>query len=162
MTTEGTDVRTEAASGGLGTWIMEKKRVLILCTGNSARSQMAEGLLRHAAGERFDVESAGTRPGAVRPEAIAAMEELGIDISGHRSKHVDEFAGQRFDYVITVCDNAKESCPVFFGAVKRLHHSFDDPPPMSQATDEERMAIFRRVRGELRAYLEEFAQANAS
>ena len=140
---------------------MEKKRVLILCTGNSARSQMAEGLLRHDAGERFDVESAGTKPGTVRPEAIAAMKELGIDISGHRSKHVDEFEGQRFDYVITVCDNAKESCPVFFGAVKRLHHSFDDPPPMSQGTDEERMAIFRRVRNELRAYLAEFAQKDS-
>jgi arsenate reductase (thioredoxin) len=138
---------------------MEKKRVLILCTGNSARSQMAEGLLRHDAGEQFDVESAGTKPGIVRPEAIAAMKELAIDISGHRSKHVDEFEGQRFDYVITVCDNAKESCPVFFGAVKRLHRSFDDPPPMSQGTDEDRMAIFRRVRGELRAYLADFAEA---
>jgi len=139
---------------------MERKRVLILCTGNSARSQMAEGLLRHDAGERFDVESAGTKPGIVRPEAIAAMKELGIDISGHRSKSVDEFKGQRFDYVITVCDNAKESCPVFFGAVKRLHHSFDDPPSMSEGTDEERMAIFRRVRDELQAYLAEFVQAN--
>lgn len=134
-----------------------KKRVLILCTGNSARSQMAEGLLRHDAGEAFDVESAGTKPGAVRPEAIAAMRELDIDISGHRSKHVDELDGQRFDYVITVCDNAKESCPVFLGAAKRLHHSFDDPPPPSVGTDEERMAIFCRVRDELRQYLREFA-----
>jgi arsenate reductase len=140
---------------------MEKKRVLILCTGNSARSQMAEGLLRHDAGERFDVESAGTKPGTVRPEAIAAIKELGIDISEHRSKHVDEFEGQPFDYLITVCDNAKESCPVFFGAVTRLHHSFDDPPPMSQGTDDERMAIFRRVRDELRAYLREFAQKDS-
>ena len=139
---------------------MEKKRVLILCTGNSARSQMAEGLLRHDGGDRFDVESAGTKPGIVRPEANAAMRELGIDVSGQRSKHVDEFEGQRFDYVITVCDNAKESCPVFFGAVKRLHHSFDDPPPISQGTDEERMDIFRRVRDELRAYLAGFAQSN--
>jgi arsenate reductase len=121
---------------------------------------MAEGLLRNDAGEQFDVESAGTKPGIVRPEAIAAMKELGIDISGHRSKHVDEFEGQRFDYVVTVCDNAKESCPMFFGAIKRLHRSFDDPPPMSQGADEDRMAIFRRVRGELRAYLAEFAQAN--
>ncbi|HEY3937569.1 MAG TPA: arsenate reductase ArsC [Bryobacteraceae bacterium] len=137
---------------------MNKKQVLILCTGNSARSQMAEGLLRHDAGDAFEVESAGTRPGTVRPEAIAAMRELGIDISGHRSKHVDDFDGQQFDYVITVCDNAKESCPVFMGAVKRLHHSFDDPPPPSVGTDEERMAIFRRVRDELRAYLREFAQ----
>src|SRR5579872_869678 len=90
-----------------------KKRVLILCTGNSARSQMAEGLLRHDAGDRFEAFSAGTNPSSIRPEAIAAMLELGIDISGHRSKSVDEFAGQRFDYVLTVCDNAKESCPVF-------------------------------------------------
>ncbi len=136
-----------------------KKRVLILCTGNSARSQMAEGLLRHDAGDAFEVESAGTKPGAVRHEAIAVMRELGIDISGHRSKHVDEFEGQHFDYVITVCDNAKESCPVFMGAAKRLHHSFDDPPPASQGTDEGRIAIFRRVRDELRVYLREFARA---
>jgi arsenate reductase (thioredoxin) len=91
----------------------DKKRVLILCTGNSARSQMAEGLLRHDAGDRFEVESAGTKPSSVRPEAIAVTREAGIDIAGHRSKHVDEFAGQQFDYVITVCDNARESCPVF-------------------------------------------------
>lgn len=137
----------------------DKKRVLILCTGNSARSQMAEGLLRHDAGERFDVESAGTKPGTVRPEAIAAMKELGIDISGHRSKHVDEFEGQTFDYVITVCDNAREACPVFFGAVKRLHHSFDDPAAL-EGTADERLAFFRRVRDELRAYLADFAMAN--
>jgi arsenate reductase len=87
-----------------------KKRVLILCTGNSARSQMAEGLLEHDAGDRFEVESAGIKPGRVRPEAIAVMKELDIDISGHRSKHVDEFQGQSFDYVLTACDNAKESC----------------------------------------------------
>ena len=138
-----------------------KKRVLILCTGNSARSQMAEALLRHDAGDAFEVESAGTKPGTVRPEAIQAMQEVGIDISGHRSKRVDEFDGQRFDYVITVCDNAKESCPVFMGAVKRLHHSFDDPPPPCVGTDEERIAIFRRVRDELREYLREFAASGS-
>jgi arsenate reductase len=93
---------------------------------------------------------------------MAAMRELGIDITGHRSKHVDEFEGQRFDYVITVCDNAKETCPVFFGAAKRLHHSFEDPPPAYVGSDEERMAIFRRVRDELRAYLREFAQTESS
>ena len=102
----------------------DKKRVLILCTENSARSQMAEGLLRHDAGERFEVESAGTKPSFVRPEAIAAMDELGIDISGHRSKSVKEFDGQKFDYVITVCDSARESCPVFFGAAERRHHNW--------------------------------------
>src|SRR5580658_5580850 len=96
-----------------------KKRVLILCTGNSARSQMAEGLLRHDAGERFEVFSAGTRPSQVRPEAIFVMREVGIDISGHRSKGVDEFADQSFDYVLTVCDRAKESCPIFPGQATR-------------------------------------------
>jgi arsenate reductase len=134
-----------------------KKRVLILCTGNSARSQMAEGLLRQCAGDIFEVESAGTKPGPVRPEAIAVMREIGIDISSHRSKHVDEFEGQRFDYVITVCDNAKESCPIFLGTAERLHHSFEDPPPLSGGTEEERIAIFRRVRDELRTYLGDFA-----
>jgi arsenate reductase len=134
-----------------------KKRVLILCTGNSARSQMAEGLLRYDAGERFDVESAGTAPSTVRLEAIAVMKELGIDISGHRSKHVDEFEGQTFDYVVTVCDNAREACPVFFGAISRLHHSFEDPPAPLVGADAERMAIFRRVRDELRVYLRDFS-----
>src|SRR6202165_4216658 len=98
-----------------------KKRVLILCTGNSARSQMAEGLLRHDAGERFEVESAGTKPSSVRPEAIAVMRELGIDISGHRSKSVDEFSGQLFDYLLTVCDNAKKSCPLLPGKTVTIH-----------------------------------------
>jgi arsenate reductase len=134
-----------------------KKRVLILCTGNSARSQMAEGLLRHDAGDAFEVESAGAKPGTVRPEAIKAMHEVGIDISSHRSKHLDEFEGQHFDYVITVCDNAKEACPVFPGAVKRLHKSFEDPPPSTVGTDEERLAVFRKVRDELHTYLKSFA-----
>ena len=105
---------------------------------------MAEGLLRHDAGDRFIVESAGTRPSAVRPEAITVMRELGIDISGHRSKSVDEFAGQKFDYILTVCDNAKESCPVFPGHATRIHHRFDDPISLQD---------FRRVRDEIRAYL---------
>jgi arsenate reductase (thioredoxin) len=136
----------------------DKKRVLILCTGNSARSQMAEGLLRHDAGKQFEVESAGTKASSVRPEAIAAMRELGIDLSGHRSKNVDEFEGQKFDYVITVCDNARETCPVFFSAAKQLHQSFEDPPAPFVGTDEERMTVFRRVRDELRAYLRDFAK----
>lgn len=134
-----------------------KKRILILCTGNSARSQMAEGLLRHDAGDRFEVVSAGTKPGIVRPEAMAVMHELGIDISGHRSKHVDEFAGERFDYVITVCDNARESCPVFFGPAIRLHQNFEDPAAL-QGSEQERLALFRRVRDELRVYLREFVR----
>src|SRR3954466_5137348 len=135
---------------------MKKQQVLILCTGNSARSQMAEGLLRHNAGDRFDVESAGTNPGIVRPEAIAAMKELGIDISGHRSKHVDEFEGQQFDCVLTVCDNAKESCPVFFGKAARMHHSFNDPAAV-EGSEESRLGEFRRVRDGLRSYMKSFA-----
>lgn len=135
----------------------KKLRVLILCTGNSARSQMAEGLLRHDAGDRFKVESAGTKASSVRPEAIAAMREAGIDISNHRSKNVAEFERQQFDYVITVCDNARETCPVFFGAARQVHHSFEDPPPPGVGSDDERMTIFRRVRDELRAWLREFA-----
>jgi arsenate reductase len=135
---------------------MNRKRVLILCTGNSARSQMAEGLLRHDAGETFDVESAGTIASFVRPQAIAVMKELGIDISGHRSKNVSEFGGQHFDYVVTVCDNARETCPVFFGAAKTLHQSFDDPAAIA-GTEEERLAGFRRVRDELRSYLQDFS-----
>ena len=134
----------------------DKTRVLILCTGNSARSQMAEGLLRHDAGDRFDVESAGTQPSLVRPEAIAVMQEIGIDISGHRSKSVLEFQGQWFDYVMTVCDNARENCPVFFGATKRVHHGFDDPAAVV-GPESERLVSFARVRDKLRAYLGEFA-----
>jgi arsenate reductase (thioredoxin) len=132
-----------------------KKRVLILCTGNSARSQMAEGLLRHDGGDRFEVESAGTRPGHVRPEAIAVMKELGIDISGHRSKNVQEFENQSFDYVLTVCDNAKESCPVFPGHLNRIHQGFEDPAAL-KGTEEERLSLFRRVRDEIRNYLKVF------
>ena len=137
-----------------------KKRVLILCTGNSARSQMAEGLLLHEAGEKFDVESAGTKPGVVRPEAIAVMREAGIDVTGHGSKHVDEFAGQQFDYVITVCDNARETCPVFFGKAEKLYHDFEDPAAIN-GSQEERLEVFRRVRDQLRAYLRDFSEGVA-
>ena len=133
----------------------DKKRVLILCTGNSARSQMAEGMLRHDAGDRFEVFSAGTKPGHVRPEAIAAMRELGIDISGHRSKSVEEFSGQSFDFVLTVCDNAKDSCPIFPGTAVTIHHNFEDPAAL-QGSEEERITLFRRVRDEIRQYLNSF------
>jgi arsenate reductase (thioredoxin) len=140
---------------------MPKKRILILCTGNSARSQMAEGLLRHDAGDRFEVESAGTRPSEVRPEAVAVMREIGIDISGQRSKHVDEFAGQTFDYVLTVCDNARESCPIFPATTATIHHNFEDPAAL-QASEPQRIVLFWRVRDELRAYLRAFgATTNA-
>ena len=127
-------------------------RVLILCTGNSARSQMAEGLLRHEAGSVYEVFSAGTKPTHVRSEAVAVMREVGIDISSHRSKSVDEFAGQDFDYVITVCDNAKESCPIFPGHATRRHRNFEDPAA-AEGSEEERLAVFRRVRNELRSYV---------
>ncbi len=133
-----------------------KKRILILCTGNSARSQMAEGLLRHDAGERFEVFSAGTKPSPVRPEAVFTMRELGIDISGQRSKNVDEFTGQPFDYILTVCDNAKESCPIFPGKTVAFHHNFEDPAAI-EGTNEERLAGFRRVREGLREYLHTLA-----
>lgn len=120
---------------------------------------MAEGLLRSDAGDRFEVESAGTHPGHVRPEAIAAMQEIGIDIAKHRSKHVDEFAGQNFDYVLTVCDNAKANCPVFPGQSTRIHQSFPDPAAL-QGTEEERLALFRQVRDKIRQYLRTFTSEN--
>ncbi len=134
----------------------EKQRALILCTGNSARSQMAEGLLRHMAGYRFEVESAGTIATFVRPQAIAAMAEVGIDISGHRSKSLDEFMGTPFDYVITVCDNANETCPIFPGPARRIHWSFDDPAA-AVGSEEEIMNEFRRIRDEIREKLADFA-----
>jgi arsenate reductase (thioredoxin) len=133
----------------------ERKRVLILCTGNSARSQMAEGLLRHFGGDRFEVESAGVISSFVRPLAIEAMKEIGIDISNQRSKSVDEFAEQKFDYVITVCDNAKENCPFFPASTERIHWSFDDPAE-ADGSEEEKLTIFRRVRDEIKNRLEIF------
>jgi arsenate reductase (thioredoxin) len=137
----------------------EKKTVLILCTGNSARSQMAEGLLRHDAANRFEVVSAGVEPTRVRPEAVEVMSEIGIDISDHRSKSVDEFAGEEFDYVITVCDNANEHCPIFPGNTKRIHWSFDDPAV--EGDSDKKLAVFRRVRDEIRHHLRLFAAARA-
>ena len=135
----------------------DKQKVLILCTANSARSQMAEGLLRHDAGDRFEVESAGSRATHVRPEAIQVLKEIGIDISGHRSKAADEFANATFDYVLTVCDNAQESCPIVPGHANRIHQSFDDPAAR-QGTEQERLGEFRRVRDQIRAYLKDFAK----
>jgi arsenate reductase len=130
-----------------------KERILFLCTGNSARSQMAEGLLRHLAGDRFEVFSAGTKPAGLNPNAVTAMREAGIDISAHRSKSVEEFAGQQFDYVFTVCDNAKESCPIFPGGGRRVHHSFEDP---AAAPPDQQLAVFRKVRDQIRVRLEQF------
>ena len=134
----------------------EKKRVLILCTGNSARSQMAEALLRHDAGGRFVVASAGVAATRVRPEAIEALREIGIDISGHHSKSIEEFIGQEFDYVITVCDHANEQCPIFPGKTKRIHWGFDDPAA-TEGAEAARLAVFRRVRDAIRQRLQLFA-----
>jgi arsenate reductase len=136
----------------------DRKRVLILCTGNSARSQMAEGILRHLGGDDFEVASAGVAPSQVRAEAVKVMGELGIDISGHRSKSVDEFLGQEFDYVITVCDNANEQCPVFPGKTKRIHWSFEDPAAVL-GDEPARLAVFRRVRDEIRSRLQNLIQS---
>lgn len=134
------------------------KRALILCTGNSARSQMAEGLLRHKAAGVYEVSSAGTKPVGVNPLAIEAMREIGIDLGTHRSKHVAEFEGQNFDAVITVCDNAAEHCPVFPGAPRRIHWSLPDPAA-ADGTHEQRLAEFRRVRDQLSAHFDEFLAA---
>jgi arsenate reductase (thioredoxin) len=135
------------------------KRVLILCTGNSARSQMAEGILRHIGGDDYEVESAGVAPSQVRPEAVTAMNEIGISIDGQYSKSVDKFTGQNFDYIITVCDNAKESCPVFPGNAKRIHWSFDDPAAV-KGTEQKRLAEFRRVRDEISDKLRAFVSTS--
>lgn len=124
------------------------RRVLVLCTGNSARSQMAEGLLRHLAGDAVEVASAGTRPSTVHPLAVRAMAERGVDISGQRSKHLDEMSGRSFDWVITVCDNAAESCPIFPGEARRLHWSFPDPAAV-EGDEDHRLDGFRRVRDAL-------------
>lgn len=132
----------------------QKSRVLFLCTHNSARSQMAEGLLRHLAGDRFEAMSAGTETTRVRPLAVRAMEEVGVDISGQGSKTLERYLGEPFEYVITVCDDANEACPFFPGAKSRLHWSFEDP---SQAggSEEERLAVFRSVRDRIRGRIEE-------
>src|SRR5215212_10952623 len=132
----------------------ENPRVLFLCTHNSARSQMAEGLLRDLAGDRFEVMSAGTEATHLRPLAIRVMDEIGIDISGHESKTLDRYLGGPFDYVITVCDEANEACPFFPGAKNRLHWSFEDPS-RADGSEEERLAVFRRVRDEIRERIEQ-------
>jgi len=131
------------------------KRILVLCTGNSARSQMGEGLFRQEGGGDYEVFSAGTRPGSVRPEAIAVMREIGIDISGHRSKSVEEFAGGSFDYVVTVCDNARDNCPVFPAGTARLHWSFEDPAAVS-GSETERLSAFRRIRDQIHERVKTF------
>jgi arsenate reductase len=135
-----------------------KPTVLILCTGNSCRSHIAEGILRHAADDIIDVQSAGSKPaGYVHPKAIAVMHEIGIDISGHRSKHLDEFLGQnKIETVITVCGSADQVCPMFPGQVNRYHWGFDDPA-RAEGTDAEQLAVFRRVRDEIQRVFEAYA-----
>ena len=136
------------------------KRVLFICTKNSARSQMAEGLVNHDLTGRFQAFSAGTDPSSVHPLAIEAMREVGIDISRHRSKSMDEFARERFDYVITLCDQANESCPVFFGGTRRLHMGFPDPAA-AEGGDEGKRGAFRKVRDQIRKEVEEFLRNEA-
>jgi len=139
----------------------KKAKVLFVCTHNSARSQMAEGFLRHLGGDAFEADSAGTEPGALHPLAVEAMAEVGVDISGQRAKSVDDFVQQRFDYVITVCDDANESCPIFPNALHRLHWSFPDPSAAT-GSHEERLAVFREVRGGIRERMEQFAASTTA
>ena len=136
-----------------------KRRVLFLCTGNSARSQMAEGLLRHLASDRFDVDSAGTHPVGLHPGAIESMHEIGVDISKHRSKMMTQIMNDQFDYVITVCDRAKDSCPLWPHTAKLIHWSVEDPAEATWPT-EERQRQFRKVRNEIRARIEGFLREN--
>jgi arsenate reductase len=136
---------------------MPAKRILFLCTGNSCRSQIAEGWLRHFAGDRVQVFSAGIRPAGLNPTAVDAMREAGVDISAQHSKHLDEFASQDFLFVITGCDSVRESCSAFPGALYQLHWSFDDPAA-STGSDGEKLTLFRRVRDEIQDHVREFAE----
>ncbi len=132
-----------------------KKKVLFLCTGNSCRSQMAEGYLRYLTGNRFEVTSAGLEPSVVNPKAIQVMKEDGVDISRHISKDVNQFTGQEFDYIITVCDNARERCPYFPGDAERIHWSFEDPAA-AKGTEAEVLAVFRKVRDQIKERISQF------
>ncbi len=128
----------------------ERVKVLFLCTGNSARSQMAEGMLRNLAGIRFEVFSAGLEPQGINPLAAKVMKEIGLDLSGHESKAIDQFLGEHFAYVITVCSQAESRCPIFPGATIRLHWPFDDPAAV-QGTEEQKLAKFREIRDQIQA-----------
>jgi arsenate reductase (thioredoxin) len=138
-----------------------KLKVLFLCTGNSCRSQMAEGWARHLKGDVIEPYSAGIETHGLNPHAVQVMAEAGVDISGHRCKHVDELRDVEFDYVVTVCDHAHESCPMFPSKTKIIHIGFDDPPRLAEAarTPEEAMDIYRRVRDEIRAFIETLPQS---
>jgi arsenate reductase len=134
---------------------MDKLKIMFLCTGNSCRSQMAEGWARHLKGEVINAYSAGTEPHGMNPLAVRVMNEAGVDISGHRSKHVNELADVPLDYVVTVCDHANETCPVFPGKVQRIHVGFDDPPRLAITAKNEAEALghYRRVRDEIKAFV---------
>jgi len=136
-------------------------RVLFLCTGNSCRSQMAEGWARHLKGDRIEPYSAGIETHGLNPDAVRVMAEAGVDIASHRSKHLAELGGIEFDYVVTVCAHAHESCPLFPGKAKVIHVGFDDPPRLAAgaATEEARLAPYRRVRDEIRAFVERLPEA---
>lgn len=134
----------------------QKLKILFLCTGNSCRSQMAEGWARHLKGDVLEAYSAGIETHGLNPNAVRVMAEAGVDISGHKSKHVDELRNIQFDYVITVCDNARESCPIFSGRAKVMHVGFEDPPRLAREakSEEETLNIYRRVRDQIRAFVE--------
>jgi arsenate reductase len=133
---------------------MKQKKVLFLCTGNSARSQMAEGLMKHLRGHEFEVYSAGVEPKGVHPAAMQVMKEIGIDISRQKSKHIDDLQGNEFDYIITLCDHAAQNCPVFSGTGIKLHHSFPDPAAVQGS--EQAVEAFRIVREELKQFILRF------
>jgi arsenate reductase (thioredoxin) len=135
---------------------VEKLKILYLCTGNSCRSQMAEGWTRHLKSDTIDAYSAGVEPHGIDPRAVKVMAEVGIDISGQASKHLDTLQGIEFDYVITLCDHANESCPLFFGKTRRRHMGFDDPPKLAAGapSEEEAMVHYRRVRDEIKGFVE--------
>jgi arsenate reductase len=139
-------------------------KILFLCTGNSCRSQMAEGWARHLKGGAIEAYSAGIETHGLNPRAVRVMAEAGVDISGHRSKHVDELKDVPLDYVVTVCDNARESCPVFTGRTKVVHKSFEDPPRLAKdaKTEEEALAHYRRVRDEIKAFIETLPESLAT
>ena len=132
-----------------------KKKILVLCTGNSCRSQIAEGYIRHFAGDRFEVTSAGLEPSVVNPRAIQVMKEDGVDISMHTSDDVNQYVSQNFNYIITVCDHARERCPYFPGQAERIHWSFEDPAA-ARGTEDEILAVFRTVRDQIRDKIKEF------
>jgi len=140
--------------------IVEKLKILYLCTGNSCRSQMAEGWTRHLKSNAIAAYSAGVEPHGIDPRAVKVMAEVGIDISGQVSKHLDTLQGIEFDYVITLCDQANESCPLFLGKTRRLHVGFDDPPKLAggSPTEEEALRHYRRVRDEIKAFVEKLPE----